>query len=517
MGCIGATFDVLKLADLAGRADFKAGPLHVSPARRLIEGPAGKATVEPIVMKVFLLLLDAGGSVVTRDELFGSAWGGVFVGDDSLNRAIARVRKIAAETAPGLFEIETIPRTGYRLIGEILASEGLAGEPPAPRWTISRRLLLGSAAGMAVAGLTGVGIWSSRSREARRFDELLAKGIDGLEFGDGSDEPAETLRRAVAMRPQDAEAQGLLACALMISAGNVNRVGSSTPVEDAKRAADASLRLDPNNPNARLARIQLERPTLDLAGTEDGLRNVLASAPDNIFAMRLLWNLLQSAGRSRDALQLVQRAIAIRPLAAANNFPLGQLLWIVGRIAEADRVIDRAMQFWPTHRYVRFARFTIFTFTGRPRAALAMLDSNDTRPQGFSPAGVALWRVSLPALDHPSASNIATARRASLDAVKRDPKLASQAVLTLSSLGEVDAALEIANDLLVFRAPNRSSPREAIGRPPASSIAWRFTPWLFTPPAAALRADPRFKTLCDGIGLTDYWTHRAIKPDYQLA
>ena len=68
-------------------------------------------------MKVFLLLLDAGGSVVTRDELFGSAWGGVFVGDDSLNRAIARVRKIADETAPGLFEIETIPRTGYRLIG----------------------------------------------------------------------------------------------------------------------------------------------------------------------------------------------------------------------------------------------------------------------------------------------------------------------------------------------------------------------------------------------------------------
>src|SRR6476659_8355468 len=124
MGCIGATFDVLKLADLAGRADFNAGPLHVSPARRLIEGPAGKATVEPIVMKVFLLLLDAGGSVVTRDELFGSAWGGVFVGDDSLNRAVARVRKIAAETAPGLFEIETIPRTGYRLRGEILSRLG---------------------------------------------------------------------------------------------------------------------------------------------------------------------------------------------------------------------------------------------------------------------------------------------------------------------------------------------------------------------------------------------------------
>src|SRR5437763_14658260 len=106
---------MLKLSDLASRADFETGPLHVSPARRLVEGPGGSANVEPIVMKVLLLLLDADGSVVTRDELLGNAWGDVFVGDDSLNRAIARVRKIASETAPGLIDIQTIPRTGYRL------------------------------------------------------------------------------------------------------------------------------------------------------------------------------------------------------------------------------------------------------------------------------------------------------------------------------------------------------------------------------------------------------------------
>src|SRR3954447_20781352 len=133
---------MLKLADLAGRADFDAEPLRISPARRLIEGPAGKAAVEPIVMKVFLLLLDARGTVVTRDELFGNAWGGVFVGDDSLNRAIAQVRKIAAETAPGLFEIETIPRTGYRLTGDLVGMiDGVGDEY---RSSISRRALVGA-------------------------------------------------------------------------------------------------------------------------------------------------------------------------------------------------------------------------------------------------------------------------------------------------------------------------------------------------------------------------------------
>src|SRR6476620_11640900 len=138
---------MLKLADLATRADFGAGPLNISPARRLVEGPAGRTNGEPVVMKVFLLLLEAGGSGATRDELFGNAWGGVFVGDDSLNRAIARVRKIANETAPGLFELETIPRTGYRLTGPILDHLDGPGEPaPRKRPGLSRRKIMAAGA-----------------------------------------------------------------------------------------------------------------------------------------------------------------------------------------------------------------------------------------------------------------------------------------------------------------------------------------------------------------------------------
>lgn len=507
---------MLKLVDLANRADFDAGPLRVSPATRTVTGPAGIATLEPIVMKVFLLLLDAGGGVVTRDELFASAWGGVFVGDDSLNRAIGRVRKIAGETAPGLFEIETIPRTGYRLTGEILASAGAADRSHQANSGrgMSRRVIVGSGAAVVLAGGAGLGLWWSRSADDDRFNGLLKRAREGLDYGDGSPEPANYLRQAVAMRPRDAAAQGLLAFALTYTT-KLRKNGSDSAVDEAQEAANTSLRLDPAEPNARLALIQLQT-TLDLATTEDRVRGILATAPDNILAMRVLWSLLQSAGRSRDALALVQRAVSIKPLAAANNYPLAQLLWIVGRTSEADRIIDRAMESWPKHRYVRFARFTIFAFTGRPRAALAMLDSDETRPQGFSPASVALYRISLAALDQPSRSNVAEAVRANADAVKQDPKLASQAVLTLCALGQVDAAFEIANDLLLFRVPSDSAVEDAAGRRRVRSTAWRFTPWLFTPPAAPLRADPRFAALCDGTGLTDYWTKRRIKPDYQL-
>jgi len=112
---------VLKPSDLAERSDFRQGPLNISPGRRLVEGPAGKLHVEPLVMRVFLTLLDAGGAVVTRETLFDQCWGGVVIGDDSLNRSITMVRRMASSACPGIFEIENIPRTGYRLSGDLLS------------------------------------------------------------------------------------------------------------------------------------------------------------------------------------------------------------------------------------------------------------------------------------------------------------------------------------------------------------------------------------------------------------
>ena len=105
-------------ADLALRPDFRLGPLLISPARRLIAGPAGEVHLEPLAMQVLLLLADARGHVVTRDSLFAECWGGIQVSDDSLNRLIASVRRAFVEAAPDRFELETIPRTGYRLVGD---------------------------------------------------------------------------------------------------------------------------------------------------------------------------------------------------------------------------------------------------------------------------------------------------------------------------------------------------------------------------------------------------------------
>lgn len=67
---------MLKLSDLAARPDFELGVLSISPSRRLVRGPAGELSLEPRIMQVFMLLVDAAGRVVTRKEIFDRCWGG---------------------------------------------------------------------------------------------------------------------------------------------------------------------------------------------------------------------------------------------------------------------------------------------------------------------------------------------------------------------------------------------------------------------------------------------------------
>ena len=93
---------LLTNAELATRRDFRLGELLVSPSARTVRGPGGSDTIEPRVMQVLIVLADAAGKVVTRDTLLQRCWGSVYVGDDSLNRAIGGVRRIASRMGAGV-------------------------------------------------------------------------------------------------------------------------------------------------------------------------------------------------------------------------------------------------------------------------------------------------------------------------------------------------------------------------------------------------------------------------------
>ncbi len=105
-----------RVIDLAHTPDFALGPMVVRPSNRMLEYGPEREVLEPRVMQVLVALVQARGAVVSRDDLVRRCWDGRAVGEDAINRCIARLRRIADAGAVQYFSIETIPRVGYRLI-----------------------------------------------------------------------------------------------------------------------------------------------------------------------------------------------------------------------------------------------------------------------------------------------------------------------------------------------------------------------------------------------------------------
>jgi len=504
----GSAFEpMLTTAALAAREDFRLGRAVISPSTRTITGPAGKADIEPRVMQVLVVLADAVGQVVTRDTLFGRCWGSAYVGDDSLNRAVGVVRKLAGDIAAGSFEIETISRTGYRLnILDGVKPKGDGGISAALARP-TRRVLIGAGAAAAAAG----GLWwAVRNPADPRFDALMVRGEEVLLSGTAAQDPnvIGLYEQAVRLEPDSAKAWGILAYLRSAGVEFAEAQEAARLIEGAESASRRALAIDPKEPNALTAMLLLQGPMLDWATRDRRLRDILAIDPRNIPTMGQLMGLLQSAGLTRESWFWNERILELAPLSRPNLIFRAMKLWILGNVPAADKVIDRVRGLWPDYKFGFFVRMSLFAFTGRPRAALAMLDS--TPEAVLHPA---FWRTVLVALDMPSPQTIEAAHTACLEAAKKTPQSANMAVMMLCALGKTDAAFDVARGYVLGRGRVVSA-NQAAGA--VNDINKRMTPWLFTPPVAAMRADPRFLQLCEEFGLVAYWRARGVRPDYQF-
>lgn len=87
--------------------------------------------IEPRALELLGCLLRNRGHLVTKRELLDSVWQGAFVGDNSLARAVARVRKVLGDDAHEPRYIETVHTHGYRFVGEVRETEGMASSAEA--------------------------------------------------------------------------------------------------------------------------------------------------------------------------------------------------------------------------------------------------------------------------------------------------------------------------------------------------------------------------------------------------
>ena len=242
--------------DLAREPPFSLGDALIRPATCEVELGDRRLKLQPRVMQVLVALARADGEVVSRDELVERCWGGIIVGDDSINRCIVRLRRLAEVEAPGAFSIETLARVGYRLT----ASPSEA--PPAPgrpRRLPPRAWSWGIGACALVAALAVAGVWLiARGPDARQSAvgvavmpfEVAPGDVSARSFADGvGEEIASSLSQADlkslpsgadgSMSAPQRDAAALRLGAAFALSGRVQRDGAdldvNVAVDDARR------------------------------------------------------------------------------------------------------------------------------------------------------------------------------------------------------------------------------------------------------------------------------------------
>lgn len=502
---------LLTTAELACRPDFRLGQAIVSPSTRTLTGPGGKADVEPRVMQVLVVLADAEGAVVTRETLFRRCWGTSSVTDHSLNRAVGTLRRLSGGVAGGTFEVETIPRTGYRVVASA-ASPGLPGR------LVSRRGLLASGLAAAAFGSSLLGYHLlGGSRADPRIADLIERGDQAIRnnLPQSGEQAAGFLEEAVALQPSNALAWGRLALARMIVAEQAPPERVATMVAATQDAARRALRLEARQVDAHAALALLPPYYGDWTAAERRIAGVLSIDPEHLPTRDALSFLRVAVGRGREGSLDRVKIATLEPLHAGHQFKLIYAHWVLGDIAAADRAADRALHLWPRHSGAWFGRLWTLAFTGRAERALLHVNDAPGRPK-LPPATLGALRTGMTAIASGRPADISSAVDSVLGLISQGPSNALNAIMILNGLGEVDRAFDVAFAYLLEQGPLLASVRWRPGQMSVNDQRRRKTNMLFVPVAAAMRADPRFMPLVTEMGLANYWDRAGVTPDFLL-
>jgi DNA-binding winged helix-turn-helix (wHTH) protein len=113
----------------AGR-EFRLGRFRVRPQTRELLGPGGTVRLKPRAMDVLVDLASHPGDLRTRDEVLASVWGDLAVGEEVLTHCIWELRKALGDDKHEPCFIETLHRSGYRLIANVAPVTDITPDTP---------------------------------------------------------------------------------------------------------------------------------------------------------------------------------------------------------------------------------------------------------------------------------------------------------------------------------------------------------------------------------------------------
>jgi Tol biopolymer transport system component/DNA-binding winged helix-turn-helix (wHTH) protein len=166
---------------------FEFTPFVLDPAKRVLLRAGVPQTLTPRAFDLLLLLVQQRDRVLSKDEILRTVWADTVVEESNLNQQVFVLRKALNGDGHGPEYIATIPRRGYRFVGEV--TERSAASPPSStrtvaiderrRFPVSRSLLWTLAGVLTIATLLAYRNWHVAPDAAAEI--LSVTAFPGLE------------------------------------------------------------------------------------------------------------------------------------------------------------------------------------------------------------------------------------------------------------------------------------------------------------------------------------------------
>ncbi len=374
-------------------------------------GPNSRERLEPKVMELLLMLASRPNTVCSKEEILQQLWPGMILGDDTLARAVSKLRKALGDDVKAPRYVETLPKRGYRFIhsesgantslmrppqpAPIPNSMGAAAMASAPSHKASLgwrnwRLALPMALLFAVLAMT-IGIAWQRSHDAPNIINtevqlLIDRANDYyFQYARADNEAAIALfEQAIAIDPKNAPAHAGLANAIAqrvlrwpnqgpakgksftqlgdaLKSGHMRNAIAQQELLRATTLAEQSVRLAPQDPVALKALGFVKSVREDFSGALRAYQQAITLDANAWGPMINIADLYQINGRAELALPYLESAfdamtrvyatqsVRIRPWYADTALLIADRHAAEGRLDQSEHWYRKALQIAPFH------------------------------------------------------------------------------------------------------------------------------------------------------------------------
>jgi TolB-like protein/Tfp pilus assembly protein PilF len=237
---------------------FRIGDWLFEPRLNRVSRGDEAQRIEPKLIDVMACLASRPGEVWSRDELLETVWGGRFVVEAVLSRAISELRRLLGDEASDPQVIETIRGRGYRMIAEVTLVDTPTGVGTTP------------------SGADAIAVLPFANLSGDPDQDFLADGITEMLISNLAQVASlRVISRTSVMRYRDSD-KTLPAIAAELGAGMVVE-GSVTPAGDQVRVTAQLIEADSDT---HVWADSFQRPVRDILALQDEVARAIVKAVD---------------------------------------------------------------------------------------------------------------------------------------------------------------------------------------------------------------------------------------------